>query len=105
MEDIDLEKELASLDGGGDDEMLRILHGGSTTSSFSAPVEEIRKQRILVDCAYCGDPIKEKAIMALKHSYHPDHFLCSQCLEPMRSETFLEKKGKAYCEKVFTTLT
>lgn len=101
--DIDLEAELASLGKDDDDDMLKTLYGN--TPSTYTPSQPEKPKAKLIECAYCGEIIKERVVHGLKHSYHPDHFLCSQCLNPLTSDVYFEKKGKAYCEKVSPDLT
>ncbi|TPX49804.1 hypothetical protein SeMB42_g00589 [Synchytrium endobioticum] len=56
-------------------------------------------------CAFCSDPIHERAINALGKSFHPEHFFCCQCGKNFGTqEKFLEHEGKAYCEEDYLNL-
>jgi paxillin len=51
------------------------------------------------DCAACGKPIIGQIIMALGRMWHPEHYRCCQCGEELGRQNFIERGGKAYCEK------
>ncbi|TPX36723.1 hypothetical protein SmJEL517_g01248 [Synchytrium microbalum] len=56
-------------------------------------------------CAYCSEPIHERAINALGKSFHIEHFFCCQCGKNFGAqEGFLEHEGKAYCEEDYLNL-
>jgi paxillin len=58
----------------------------------------LNEKHLLPKCAYCGDAIEGKCIKALSHSWHPEHFFCSQCGKCFGpNEEFMESNGKAYC--------
>ncbi|ESO97385.1 hypothetical protein LOTGIDRAFT_187724 [Lottia gigantea] len=48
-------------------------------------------------CGYCNGPIVDKCVTALNSTWHPEHFFCAQCGQPLGDEGFHEKDGKAYC--------
>ena len=51
-------------------------------------------------CAHCDQPITDRCVTALGKKWHPEHFMCSQCLQPLTSG-FLERDGHAFCERCF----
>jgi len=51
-------------------------------------------------CAHCDQPITDRCVTALGKKWHPEHFMCSQCLQPLTSG-FLERDGAAFCERCF----
>jgi len=51
-------------------------------------------------CAHCDQPITDRCVTALGKKWHPEHFMCSQCLQPL-SAGFLERDGHAFCERCF----
>eukprot|EP00033_Pygsuia_biforma_P002603 GCRY01002881.1.p1 GENE.GCRY01002881.1~~GCRY01002881.1.p1 ORF type:complete len:594 (+),score=159.96 GCRY01002881.1:272-2053(+) len=48
-----------------------------------------------VCCASCGEPIKGKMITVMNQSFHPEHFVCSQCQESLagKEHVFMEDHG------------
>jgi len=53
-------------------------------------------------CAHCDQPITDRCITALGKKWHPEHFICCTCLQPLTSG-FLEREGKPFCERCFYT--
>jgi len=51
-------------------------------------------------CAHCDQPITDRCVTALGKKWHPEHFMCSQCLQPLTAG-FLERDGHAFCERCF----
>lgn len=49
-------------------------------------------------CGYCQGPILDKCISALDNTWHPEHFLCSDCGASLGEEGFHEKGDSAYCK-------
>ena len=37
--------------------------------------------------------------MALGRMWHPEHYRCCQCGDELGRQNFIERGGKAYCEK------
>jgi len=67
--------------------------------------EECHRDHFTPRCAYCGDVITEKCITALGTAWHTDHFFCCQCAVQFPAGSgFLEKDGKAYCERDYYRL-
>jgi len=52
-------------------------------------------------CAHCDKPVLDRCITAMGKKWHPDHFICTQCLLPFKNGTFFERDGKPYCEQDF----
>lgn len=48
-------------------------------------------------CAGCGKPVSGRVLNALDRKWHPEHFVCSFCMNPLSGGAFKEEKGKAYC--------
>jgi len=55
-------------------------------------------------CAHCNQTIKGQYISALGKSWHPDHFVCTECGEPFEGNQFHKHNDKPYCEKHFNEL-
>jgi hypothetical protein len=56
-------------------------------------------------CAACNQPIiGGRCITALYRKYHPDHFTCTFCLQPLNKGTFKEHSEKPYCHACFNKL-
>jgi len=67
--------------------------------------ENCHRESFIPRCAYCGDVISEKCITALGTTWHTDHFFCCQCAVQFPAGSgFLEKDGKAYCERDYYRL-
>jgi len=67
--------------------------------------ESCHRETFVPRCAYCGDVINEKCITALGTTWHTDHFFCCQCAVQFPAGSgFLEKDGKAYCERDYYRL-
>jgi len=52
-------------------------------------------------CAHCDGIITDRCITALGKKWHPDHFVCSQCLQAFPNGSFFERDGRPYCETHF----
>jgi paxillin len=55
-------------------------------------------------CAHCNNAILDRCITALGKKWHPEHFICGQCLKPFPGGNFFEKDGRPYCETDFFAL-
>ncbi|XP_071953948.1 PDZ and LIM domain protein 5-like isoform X4 [Antedon mediterranea] len=55
-------------------------------------------------CEGCGQIIRGPFVSAVGKNWHPDHFVCVHCHEPLQKIGFVEEKGKMYCEKDYSTL-
>ncbi|XP_050408909.1 leupaxin isoform X1 [Patella vulgata] len=55
-------------------------------------------------CGYCNGPIVDKCVTALNSTWHPEHFFCAQCGQPLGDEGFHEKDGKAFCRDDYYSL-
>ena len=47
-------------------------------------------------CKVCQQPVFGEYIQALGSTWHPDHFLCAACSQPIRERQFVEYQGQAY---------
>ncbi|KAF7635734.1 hypothetical protein Mgra_00004826, partial [Meloidogyne graminicola] len=56
------------------------------------------------DCPKCNEAVIGPVIIALGRMWHPDHFCCVQCGDPLGHRNFFERQGKAYCENDFHDL-
>ncbi|BFU18662.1 LIM domain containing protein [Entamoeba histolytica HM-1:IMSS-B] len=50
-------------------------------------------------CGRCGKPIAPGVsfISAMGQKFHPEHFVCSFCVNPLTESSFKENSGKPYC--------
>ncbi|ELP90045.1 transforming growth factor beta-1-induced transcript 1 protein, putative [Entamoeba invadens IP1] len=50
-------------------------------------------------CGRCGKPIAvgTSMISAMGQKFHPEHFLCSFCINPLTEDSFKQNGGKPYC--------
>jgi len=55
-------------------------------------------------CGHCGEVIKGQYISALNQSWHPDHFVCTECGQPFEGNQFHKHNDKPYCDKHFNEL-
>jgi len=55
-------------------------------------------------CGHCGEIIKGQYISALGQSWHPDHFVCTECGQPFEGNQFHKHNDKPYCDKHFNEL-
>ncbi|KAA0192861.1 Leupaxin [Fasciolopsis buskii] len=55
-------------------------------------------------CSTCTKPITGRCVNALGKRYHPLHFVCAYCLQPLQSGTFKEHTNKPYCHQCFLQL-
>ncbi|XP_033114222.1 PDZ and LIM domain protein 5-like isoform X7 [Anneissia japonica] len=55
-------------------------------------------------CEGCGQIIRGPFVSAVGKNWHPEHFVCAHCHEPLQNIGFVEEKGKIYCEKDYTNL-
>ncbi|XP_028967465.1 paxillin [Galendromus occidentalis] len=49
-------------------------------------------------CAGCNMPITENYISALSMQWHPECFVCRDCLQPFQGGSFYDYEGQPYCE-------
>lgn len=49
-------------------------------------------------CGSCNKPIKGRSITALGRVWHPEHFVCTTCHDPLSGGSFFERDDKPYCE-------
>jgi len=47
-------------------------------------------------CAYCRQPIYGNKLSALGATWHPEHFVCGACGQPIRDASFNVQDGKPY---------
>ncbi|NWH98059.1 LPXN protein, partial [Tichodroma muraria] len=66
--------------------------------------EEDYHQAFSPHCAYCTGLIREKVLMAMDQTWHPEHFFCAHCGKVFGDEGFLERNGKPYCHQDFLAL-
>ncbi|KAM6321762.1 leupaxin [Podargus strigoides] len=66
--------------------------------------EEDYHQAFSPRCAYCAGPIREKVLMALEHTWHPEHFFCAHCGKVFGDDGFHEWSGKPYCRQDFLAM-
>ncbi|HLI69825.1 MAG TPA: protein DA1 [Ktedonobacteraceae bacterium] len=47
-------------------------------------------------CHYCGQPVWGSYVTALGATWHPEHFLCARCGQPIYESTYQVSQGKPY---------
>lgn len=55
-------------------------------------------------CAGCNQMIIGPVINAMEKTWHPEHFVCTQCGRSFPENDFLEHEGKPYCEADYNEL-
>mmetsp|Transcript_14350 Transcript_14350/g.35513 ORF Transcript_14350/g.35513 Transcript_14350/m.35513 type:complete len:305 (-) Transcript_14350:127-1041(-) len=55
-------------------------------------------------CAGCGKAITGRSVSALGKKFHPEHLVCSFCMNPLAGGSFSEKGDKVYCKLCFSKL-
>eukprot|EP01116_Phalansterium_solitarium_P003733 TRINITY_DN14559_c0_g1_i1.p1 TRINITY_DN14559_c0_g1~~TRINITY_DN14559_c0_g1_i1.p1 ORF type:complete len:444 (-),score=115.01 TRINITY_DN14559_c0_g1_i1:270-1601(-) len=55
-------------------------------------------------CASCSKAIFQEMIQALGKAYHPEHFTCGNCREPLGTRNFYESGGAPHCERCYKEL-
>ena len=69
--------------------------------------EHYRKNAAPAVCAKCGNNIAAgtEFVSAMGQKWHPEHFVCSFCVNPLTQDSFKQNGGKPYCfscyEKLF----
>lgn len=48
-------------------------------------------------CNQCNEPVKGEIVRALDKTWHPMHFCCTGCKQPIRESTFSSEKDMPYC--------
>jgi hypothetical protein len=57
-----------------------------------------------VICDYCKEVIKTQYVEVDGKHYHPIHFMCENCGNPILDLKYFKKDGKYYCEKCYKEL-
>ncbi|ORY11860.1 LIM-domain-containing protein [Neocallimastix californiae] len=57
-----------------------------------------------IKCAFCNQYIDGEYITAMSKNWHPQHFCCTECHEPLGNGIIEEKDGKPYCHKDYQRL-
>ena len=52
-------------------------------------------------CAQCKQPINGRCVSAMGKRFHPNHFICNLCREPLTQGIFKEHLERAYCHPCF----
>jgi paxillin len=72
--------------------------GGSFFEYQGKPYCEIHYHQMTgALCAGCGKAVTGRCVNALDKKWHPEHFVCSFCMNPLAGGSFREQNGKAYC--------
>jgi paxillin len=50
-------------------------------------------------CSGCGKAITGRCVNALDKKWHPEHFVCAFCMNPLAGGSFTEHNNKAYCKE------
>jgi paxillin len=83
--------------GGGIDAMLSGLQsemGGLNTATGASRG----------NCSGCGGSILGEIIQAMGRAYHPEHFCCANCSEPLGTRNFFEVDGQPQCERCYSSV-
>lgn len=67
----------------------------------------LHAQRVVVcspACAACNSVIKGAYVTALGQSWHPEHFVCTECNKPFEGSSFHKHGDKPYCQSDFNKL-
>jgi len=79
--------------------------GGSFFEHGGKPYCEIHyHQQTGSLCAGCGKAVTGRVINALDKKWHPEHFVCSFCMQPLAGGAFTENGGKAYDKECYGKL-
>ncbi|XP_051930805.1 leupaxin isoform X3 [Hippocampus zosterae] len=54
-------------------------------------------------CAGCGGSVTEKYLTAANGTWHPECFVCADCLKPFSDGRFMELDGRPLCQTHFHT--
>ncbi|KAM7348072.1 paxillin isoform 1-T5 [Cochliomyia hominivorax] len=54
-------------------------------------------------CFKCKEVINHRIITALGKTWHPEHFVCKDCQEPIQEATFNIQNAEAICSMCFAT--
>ncbi|XP_043940067.1 leupaxin-like isoform X2 [Protopterus annectens] len=49
-------------------------------------------------CGGCDLPVRQNYLSALNHVWHPECFVCRECLQPFEKSSFFEIDGIPFCE-------
>lgn len=52
-------------------------------------------------CATCGKSILGEVVQAMGKTFHPEHFACGGCKQPLGTRNFFESNGLPFCETCF----
>ncbi|GAM28941.1 hypothetical protein SAMD00019534_121160, partial [Acytostelium subglobosum LB1] len=55
-------------------------------------------------CGHCRKPILGETIQAMGKLYHPEHFVCHNCHNPIGTKNFYEQENFPHCEKCYHEL-
>ncbi|PIK54571.1 hypothetical protein BSL78_08544 [Apostichopus japonicus] len=50
-------------------------------------------------CASCGHSVAGNCVTAMGRNYHPEHFVCYECKQPIGDQQFMVNNGQPYCRK------
>ncbi|KAK9504042.1 hypothetical protein O3M35_010482 [Rhynocoris fuscipes] len=66
--------------------------------------EAEKKVTINLECCVCRKYISGMIVQALGKNWHPHHFICFKCKEPITSSKFNLHDGNAYCESDYAQM-
>lgn len=52
-------------------------------------------------CYHCRQAIYDECMQALGRTYHPEHFMCGSCNNPLGTGSFFELAGQAHCQRCY----
>jgi paxillin len=55
-------------------------------------------------CAACRQPIQGRCVDALGKKFHPEHFICTYCMNPLAGGGHTEQNGQPYCLECYANV-
>ncbi|KAF2068625.1 hypothetical protein CYY_010052 [Polysphondylium violaceum] len=55
-------------------------------------------------CSGCGKTVTGRCVDALDKKWHPEHFVCAFCMNPLAGGSYTANNGKPYCKNCHTKL-
>ena len=83
----------------------RPFNGGAFYEKDGKPYCEAHYHGASVNvCDGCKGAITGRCVDALGKKYHPEHFLCNYCMNPLSGGGYTEQNGKPYCQACYANL-
>lgn len=91
----------AARGGAGGDEDLDLMLKGLSNQMMNIDDATPAARGV---CNYCRKPILGEVIQAMNKAFHPEHFICNNCQEPLGTRNFYEQEGHPHCENCYQSL-